>query len=380
MRATKRGADRTPLDLDADVLICGASFAGLAVARELRDAGQRVLVIDRYEIGERQTSACGIPTSWLSAMDLMGAHQQTFPELVIHTPHTTARFDLPWSFSTFDYRVLCGLLADQGDFRFETATVEARTPDGVRTDRGEIRAPIVVDALGWRRVLSSREPIQPPEAYLSRGLEVHPEGSGDELEIWIDRDVIPAGYGWSFPADGEVRVGVGSFIPSDHVKAPTVKLAADLDRAAANYQGNWIPHRIREATEDGVFFVGDSAGHCLPLTAEGIRTALYFGLAAGREINQVLAGQQSVEAARASYGAFSAAHRWQFEWLLRVQNWVPRIPPRLLVPTLNTIAQRQITRWSFNHYLDIAHPRFVTEVGGSRRSVGPARTAAVTSR
>ena len=31
------------------------------------------------------------------------------------------------------------------------------------------------------------------------------------------------------------------------------------------------------AAEDGVFFVGDSAGHCLPLTAEGIRTALYFG-------------------------------------------------------------------------------------------------------
>ena len=43
------------------------------------------------------------------------------------------------------------------------------------------------------------------------------------------------------------------------------------------YQGNWIPHALRNATEDGVFFVGDSAGHCLPLTAEGIRTALYFG-------------------------------------------------------------------------------------------------------
>ena len=381
VRATKRGADRTPLDLDADVLICGASFAGLAVARELRDAGKRVLVVDRYEIGERQTSACGIPTSWLRALDLMGAHQQTFPELVIHTPHTTARFDLPWSFSTFDYRTLCGLLADQGgDFRFETAKVEERTASGVRTDRGEIRAPIVVDALGWRRVLSSGEPIQPPEAYLSRGLEVHPDGSGDELEIWIDRDVIPAGYGWSFPADGEVRVGVGSFIPADHVKAPTVKLAQDLERPAVNYQGNWIPHRIREATEDGVFFAGDSAGHCLPLTAEGIRTALYFGIAAGREINQVLAGHQTQAAALAGYGAFSAAHRWQFEWLLRVQNWVPRIPPRLLPPTLHSIANRRVTRWSFNHYLDIAHPRFVTDVSPQRRSLGPAPTPAPTSR
>ena len=37
-RETKRGAARTPLDGDYDVLICGASFAGLAVARELAGA------------------------------------------------------------------------------------------------------------------------------------------------------------------------------------------------------------------------------------------------------------------------------------------------------------------------------------------------------
>ncbi len=380
-RATKRGAERTPLSADADVLICGASFAGLAVARELRASGKRVMVIDRYEIGERQTSACGIPTRWLEAMDLMGAHQQTFPELVLHTPHATARWNLPWSFSTFDYRTLCGLLADQGgDFSFDTATVQRRTPGGVLTDRGEITAPLVVDALGWRRVLSDGDPIQPPDAYLSRGLEVHPEGSGDELEIWIDREIIPAGYGWSFPADHEVRVGVGSFIPRDHVKAPTVKLAEDLDRPVVKYQGNWIPHRIREATEDGVFFVGDSAGHCLPLTAEGIRTALYFGIAAGREIREVLNGHQTKPAALAAYGAFSAAHRWKFESLLRVQNLIPKIPPRLLGPTVKTFERRAVTRFAFNHYLEIAPPEFVTGAGGVGRSVGPARlTAAATS-
>jgi glycine/D-amino acid oxidase-like deaminating enzyme len=69
-RATKRGDERTALDRDCDVLICGASFAGLAVARELAGAGADVLMIDRYEIGERQTSACGIPTGWLHALGL----------------------------------------------------------------------------------------------------------------------------------------------------------------------------------------------------------------------------------------------------------------------------------------------------------------------
>jgi flavin-dependent dehydrogenase len=289
----------------------------------------------------------------------MGAHQQTFPELVIHTPYTTVTYDLPWSFSTFDYQALCAELAAQGDFSFETAKVEGRTATGIRTDRGEIAAPIIVDALGWRRVLGGGEPIQPPDAYLSRGLEVHPHGSGNELEIWIDRAIIPAGYGWSFPADHEVRVGVGSFIPRDHVKDPTVKLAEDLNRAPDGYQGNWIPHKIREATEDGIFFTGDSAGHCLPLTAEGIRTALYFGLATGREIRQVLDGKQSKQAALASYGAFSAAHTWKFDWMLRVQNIVPKVPPRLLGPTLHATATKRFTNWSFNHYLNIAPPEYV---------------------
>nr|MBA2644525.1 NAD(P)/FAD-dependent oxidoreductase [Solirubrobacterales bacterium] len=82
-RRTKRGELRTDLSGDYDVLICGASFAGLAVARELAGATRpdgspaRVLMLDRYEIGERQTSACGIPTTWLEALDLMGSHRQT---------------------------------------------------------------------------------------------------------------------------------------------------------------------------------------------------------------------------------------------------------------------------------------------------------------
>src|SRR3954464_11816719 len=108
-RATKRGADRTPLDADADVLICGASFAGLAVARELAGTGARVLLVDRYEIGERQTSACAAPTAWLEHLDLQASIQQTFADLLIHTRRGSLRWQLPWTFSTFDYRRLCAL-------------------------------------------------------------------------------------------------------------------------------------------------------------------------------------------------------------------------------------------------------------------------------
>src|ERR687897_111869 len=124
-RRTKRGADRTPLGGDYDVLICGASFAGLAVARELR--GARVLIVDRYEVGEKQTSACAAPTEWLEKHGLQGSVQQTFEQLVVHTPKRTDTWPLPWSFSTFDYRTLCRLLFEQTDAEFDTAKVDGIT-------------------------------------------------------------------------------------------------------------------------------------------------------------------------------------------------------------------------------------------------------------
>jgi menaquinone-9 beta-reductase len=379
-RRTKRGASRVALRGERDVVICGASFAGLAVARELAGSGAGVLLLDRYEIGERQTSACAAPTEWLRAMGVADSIRQTFADLVIHTPHTTVRMDLPWTFCTFDYPTLCELLFEQCDAEFETATISGRADSdaagvSISTDRGEVSAPLVVDALGWRRVLD--EVYQPPDAPLSRGLEVHPSGDGRDLEIWIERGVIPAGYGWSFPARDEVRVGVGSFIPHDHVKRPTVELARRLELASVRYQGNWIPHRLRAATDDGVFFVGDSAGHCLPLTAEGIRTALYFGIACGRELRAVVEGRQPIASALARYGDFSEAHRWKFEAMLAAQRLVPRVPPRLLHRAIKAMQAKRFLDWSFGAYLEIAPPEFAT-AGPPPRSArrAPERIAA----
>jgi flavin-dependent dehydrogenase len=327
VRATKRGDERTPLHGDYDLLVCGSSFAGLTVARELAGSGARVLVLDRYEIGERQTSACAAPTGWLEALGLEESIKQTFGELVIHTPHTSVRMNLPWAFSTFDYRTLCKLLWEQCEAEFETATVEGRAApsngDGsirISTDRGELAAPLVVDALGWRRVL----------------------GSGANVQ----------------PADDELRGGVGSFEPRFHVKQPTVELATRLQLPSVRYQGNWIPHRLRPAVDSGVFFAGDSAGHCLPLTAEGIRTAFYFAIACGRELRAAHTGIKPRSRALADYAAFSDSHRWKFESLLRVQQLIPRVPPRLLALALNGMARKRFVDWSFSHYLQIAPPEY----------------------
>ena len=363
-RATLRGTERTSLvgaAARADVLICGASFAGLAVARALAGAGADVLLVDRYEIGERQTSACAAPTEWLHAMGVREAIRQEIPCMAFRTPYGSARHRLPWSWSSFDYATLCEeLWAQCGEARFEVAKVHGEAPGSVSTDRGELTAPLVVDALGWRRILAPGANVQPPEAFVSRGLEVHPEGGGTDLEVWIDRSLIRRGYAWSVPAAGEQRVGVGSYEPRDHVREPTVELAGRLEVEAVRYQGNWLPHRLRDAVEGGVCFVGDSAGHCFPLSGEGIRTAFYFGTACGRELRTVVEGKQSRDEALAAYGRFSAQHAPAFERAYALQKLIPALPPRFLTRLLALMGRRRLCDRAFGWYLDQAHPRLLT--------------------
>lgn len=349
------------------MVVCGASFAGLAAARELAGSGADVLVLDRYAIGERATSACGIPTSWLQELGLMEIELQRFDELVVHTPRGRTVLDLPYTFSTFNYDRMCKALWQDCDATFERATVRGRAPGEDReivvdTDRGPVSAPLVIDALGWRRILAADEGFQPVEAALTRALEVHPAGASGDLEVWVDRRYARAGYGWSFPAGEEVRVGVCSYHPPAHVREGTDLIASDLGHDAVRYQGNWIPHELREPVEDGVFFAGDSAGQCLPLTAEGIRTALYYGIAAGRECRAVLAGERSREDALSAYARLHRSHTKGFGLLLFFQRLVPRVPPRLLTWAFRVYRTQWLVNVTFNSYLKLAPPQFAAPV------------------
>jgi flavin-dependent dehydrogenase len=126
-----------------------------------------------------------------------------------------------------------------------------------------------------------------------------------------------------------------------------------------------------------VFFAGDSAGHCLPLTAEGIRTALYFGLACGRELRAAVEGRSTRGQALARYGAFSDSHERKYRWLLNVQRAVGQITPsRTMTQIVRAFESRRLTTWVFGRYLAIAPPSFV---GARPGSASPSSRLAVTA-
>ena len=157
-----------------------------------------------------------------------------------------------------------------------------------------------------------------------------------------------------------------------------MRLAGDLGLPAERYQGNWIPHALRPATEDGVFFAGDSAGHCLPLTAEGIRTAFYFGIACGRELRAVLEGRRSRADALARYHAFSAAHRWKYECHAAGPARDPAAAARARSPRSRGRSRaRGPSHWAFGHYLRIAPPAAALPAPPRPRAVPDAPAAAL---
>ena len=151
-----------------------------------------------------------------------------------------------------------------------------------------------------------------------------------------------------------------------------MELSERLDRDAVRFQGNWIPHKLRAAAAGDVFFAGDSAGHCLPLTAEGIRTALYFGIACGRELRRVLDGRADARDGAAEIRELLGPSR------LRVPLDAARAAPR---PARSAAAAQprpardgfqRFLDWSFEHYLKIAHPSFAR---GERHVAAAAKPA-----
>jgi flavin-dependent dehydrogenase len=144
---------------------------------------------------------------------------------------------------------------------------------------------------------------------------------------------------------------------------------ADVAAQPHGYQGNWIPHRLRPAVEDGVFFAGDSAGHCLPLTAEGIRTAFYFGIALGRELRGVLDGRRARAEALRRYGAFSRSHRRKFEAMYLAQQSIRHLHGRPLDRLTRAFARPRVAHWGFRHYLEIAPPSFALPAPPAARRV-----------
>jgi flavin-dependent dehydrogenase len=191
----------------------------------------------------------------------------------------------------------------------------------VVTDGGEVAGRVAVDATGWRAVLAtSVDPGFPAHARVTYGLEQPATGWDDPgLHFYFDSRVRAEGYGWSFPAGPVARAGVLSYISPDGVRASTEEFIRDEGMRGGQYHGGFLTAGLRPAVAGPVFLVGDSAGHCLPLTGEGIRPAVFFAQQLAGLLNAVTSTTLTRFEARSAYAALQTEHAARYQLLRGAQ-------------------------------------------------------------
>ncbi len=332
-----------------DAIIAGASFAGLAVARRLTGD---VLLLDRHEVGAVQTSACGTPLWVPHWLDVESSVLQVHERLALRTPARTITYDLrDVPYCTFDYRAFTRGLLAQSSVTFLRAAVTGVESGAVVTTIGRFTAPVIVHASGWRGVLVNGEVPPPAEnGDYSFGLETPTPFADDKLTLVLDPRVMPRGLGWIFPVGRGSLIGLGSYVGVSKLGPPLRQFLRELGTPAAGYHGTFFPNRMLRPTVDRIFAVGDAAGQCMPLTAEGIRPALYFGDCCGELIQRVFDGALTLDQALAEYARLVNRYRRAYAVLRRAQWLATYAPSRVFALLAGAFGRRPLSRYWWPRY------------------------------
>jgi len=165
----------------------------------------------------------------------------------------------------------------------------AETEQGVEmfTTRGNFAARFLVGADGALSVVARRAGFQGP-GYLVPGLETEvttPPGLRHSFEgaVRFDFGMIPKGYGWVFPKENHLSVGVGQMRKGGiHLENSLKRYLRYLNLETSRVlvkKGCVIPVMPRHDgfVKGRVLLVGDAAGLVDPITGEGISAAIDSG-------------------------------------------------------------------------------------------------------
>lgn len=342
---------------DYDAIVCGGSFGGLAAAGQI---GGRVLVVDRLEIGDGETSASAVPLDCLERMGLTRHVEQVHREIVLHIGRRAHRMRM-FDFATFDYRGLCRDLFDRSGADFLRARITEAGDGVVRTTAGDLSAPLLVEAAGWRTSAPSERRGRVRAGRRSFGLDARQPFRGEGLHFWVGPRHGRRTFSWVFPAGDHVRAGLAAY---DGRSSLSDDLDAFLARRGLGAQGpvhgGYFTSRLGEPVRDGMFVVGDAAGHCLPVSGEGIRPALVFGQVAGRLAERARTGEMTLDQALSRYRAHVLSRRRGYEALDRLQSLLDRMPDAAFSLLARAMATPRLGGWAVRHYREVADPALLT--------------------
>lgn len=333
-----------------DVIIAGASFAGLTVAQELKG---KVLLIDRKTVGTLPTSACATLYELLKEIGGEDAAIQVGDKVKFSTVYGETKFRLKRPFCTFNYSKLCQNLLDRFQGEFLKANVLDLKENTVITDKGDFEAPILVDCTGWRAALASKiDPGLVVKRSMGFGLETEIALEvANELHFLFDPQMVKGpGYAWVFPVGGKARIGLGNYTGNTNILDTLKQFVADRGGQTEEVHGGFMPYSLRKAVVGPVFLVGDSAGQIIPVTGEGIRQSVYFGIICGRVIQKVLDHKINLDEAKEYYSNFIQSHRRIYQFFSAAQGLWSISHPIIIELIARTFRRRPLFGWAQNRF------------------------------
>ena len=288
--------------LTADVVVVGAGPSGCSASWDLAVKGFRVLLLDRTEFPRKKPCAGGLtvkavralrysiaPVIQKSVCNLSVSCRMRHPKLLKSLDpivHMVER-------SAYDCFCLKKTVAAGACFavvkRIEKI-VESDRSVSLVSESGRIRARFLIGADGAHsrvRRLTGRFTRFSPGFAVEGIVDRVPRS---DLNMGFDFSQIAGGYGWVFPKEGHINVGLYTFRPDVRITRQ------DLVDYAVRRIGRPVPTRITgfplgmggwryRPGRGRVLLVGDAAGLVDPLLGEG----LYHAMVSGQEAAAAIA-------------------------------------------------------------------------------------------
>ena len=292
-----------------DVVVVGASFAGLAFARAAALRGLDVLVLERRSAPGARLHTTGILVKEAAeVLDVPAALTRVVPGVRLYgsaLQATDLRRPGYWFLATDTPRLMewmCDEAARAGAaFRFFTPFVSARREGGWIHLTGQgLRCRYLVGADGAHSRVARCFGLGRNRRFLTGVEAEYPGGCGLDprfLHCLMSREVAPGYIAWAVPGVGITQVGLAC----THPRKPRLDrwlqhLRGELGfegRKPSGFRAGSIPvgGPVDPIASDGVLLIGDAAGLVSPLTGGGIANALRFGRRAGQLVADFLDGR-----------------------------------------------------------------------------------------
>ncbi|TFG32010.1 NAD(P)/FAD-dependent oxidoreductase [Candidatus Thorarchaeota archaeon] len=391
--------------VDTDVIIIGAGPAGLTAAKNLAKNNIEYILIDRDE-NPGEDKPCGgfIPASTLKVFSIpqidgqyeIDSVRMKFPgKKLVRIPFenplgvNVSRGELAraliQSIPDHDNKILFGTEVNRVETGSRSCTVSI-------TSKGEfnsLTSKLVIDASGANPVSLRFIPIREriPNTGMGYGLQYHIEMDGelDNSNTFLyGGKYSPSGYCWIFPRGHIIVVGTGGLV--ERVRKSDRKAHEYLDFVleevepfSSELRGGRIVKKdsalmplcgiTKPSFGKRILLAGDAAGHCSPISGEGIHYSMVGGQKAATAAMQCIRKNDYTE---------SMLARYEKQWISDIGSdltWGLWLQRKLMRP-----GSERTSGWSSSGFIDSEKSqKIIAEMLAGRRSVRSAILAVAPS-